>query len=212
MHRATRRQLVGLALLGAVAAGAALVATPAGLVDALDGLAAHPLRFALALAAVYLVRPFLLWPATAVAVVVGYLYGPVVGVPVGLAGVVLSACPPFLLARRASGAGLFGDLGSYGARLTEAVGESRGILAARLLPLPGDAVSYAAGLSGASTAGFLGATVLGELPWTVLAVFAGASMRTLSVSGLSVDPAVVVGLAGLAVLVLAGPVYDHYTA
>lgn len=210
MNRAVRRQALGVGTLAAVAAVAALTLSPGAVVDRLTGLTATPAQFVVVLAAVYLVRPFLLWPVTALAVVVGYLYGPVLGVPVALAGTGLSNLPPFLIARRADArAGLLAPVGAAGDRLVGSVGEFRGMLAARLLPLPGDAVSYGAGLSGLSAGTFLAGTVLGEVPWATVAVLTGASMRSLSLSAARPSLPVVAAAAGLAVLVLAGPLYDH---
>jgi uncharacterized membrane protein YdjX (TVP38/TMEM64 family) len=211
MGRATRRQALGVAGLAAVALAAALTLSPGVLVDRLTGLTADPVAFVAVLGAVYLARPFLLWPVTALAVLVGYLYGPVVGVPVALAGTGLSNLPPFLIARRAdTDAGLLAPFGTAGDRLVGTVGEVRGVLAARLLPLPGDAVSYGAGLSGLSTGPFLVGTVVGEVPWATVAVLTGDSMRRLSLSAVRPSLELVAAGAGLALLVLAGPVYGHF--
>jgi uncharacterized membrane protein YdjX (TVP38/TMEM64 family) len=210
MNRAARRQALGVGTLAAVAALAALTLSPGAVVDRLTGLTAHPVQFVAVLGAVYLVRPFLLWPVTALAVVVGYLYGPLLGVPVALAGTGLSNLPPFLIARSADAdAGLLAPFGAAGDRLVETVGEFRGVLAARLLPLPGDAVSYGAGLSELSVGTFLAGTVLGEVPWATVAVLTGASMRSLSLSAVRPSLPVVAAAAGLAALVLAGPLYSH---
>jgi len=211
MDSATRRQLLGMGCLGAVAAGAAALFSPATIVAQLEHLATHPLQFALALCAVYLVRPFLLWPVSSVAVVLGYLYGPAVALPIAVAGAALSGLPPFLVARYASSeGGLFGSVAATGERLTETVGETRGVLAARLSPIPGDPISYAAGLSNVSVGAFIAGTLVGEVPWALVAVVAGSSMRTLSVTGFAFSPAAVLAIAALAVIVLAGPVYNHY--
>ena len=208
MESATRRQLAGVALLGAIAALASAVFSPATVVGKLESLAARPLVFAVALAAVYLVRPFLLWPVSSVALVLGYLYDPVVALPLALAGAGLTAMAPYLVGRYAqTDAGLFGSLGESCERFVGTVGETRSVIAARFSPVPGDPISYAAGLSGVSPGSFLAGTVVGEVPWALVAVLTGASMRTLSLSGVSVSPALVVALAGLAVIVLAGPVY-----
>jgi uncharacterized membrane protein YdjX (TVP38/TMEM64 family) len=210
MEPATRRQLLGMAGLGAVAVGAALLFSPARVVAGLEHLATHPLQFALALLAVYLVRPLLLWPVSSVAVVLGYVYGPVVALPIALAGAGLTGLPPFLLARYAStDAGPFGVIGDRGRRLADAVGETRGVLAARLSPVPGDAVSYGAGLSEVSVGAFLLGTVVGEIPWALVAVFAGDSMRTLALSGFALSPAAVIVIASLGVIVLSGPLYSR---
>ena len=207
MNQAAGRQALGVAGLAAVALLAALTLPPRVLVNRLAGLTADPVAFVAVLGAVYLVRPFLLWPVTALAVLVGYLYGPVVGLPVALAGTGLSALPPYLLARRVDG-GPLASLGGAGRRVADAVGAFRGVVAARLVPIPGDAVSYGAGFAGLPPGRFLAGTVIGEIPWATAAVITGASMRSVSLSP-AITPELVVAAAGVAVLVLAGPVYEH---
>jgi len=210
MHRATRRQLVGMALLAGLAGVAAVVLSPGRVIGGLEHLATHPLRFGVALAAVYLLRPFLFWPVSSVAVVLGYLYGPLAAMPLALLGAGLTGLPPFLLARSAAtDVGLLSVLAEPGAQLVGAVGQVRGVVAARFSPVPGDAVSYGAGLSEVSVGAFLLGTVVGEVPWAVAAVLAGDSMRTLTVTGIRPDPSVVLGIAAMAALVLAGPLYRH---
>jgi len=210
MESATRRQVVGVAGLVGVAGVTALVFSPETVVAKLEGLARRPLAFAGALVALYLVRPFLLWPVSAVALVLGYLYGPYVAFPLALAGAGLTALPPYLLARHAgTDVGLFGYVRSSGQILVGTVGETRSVVAARLSPVPGDPISYAAGLSGISPGPFLAGTVVGEIPWALVAVFAGTSMRTLTLSQFAFSPSLVLALACLAVVVLAGPVYNR---
>ena len=210
MEAATKRQLGGIAGVCAIAIVAAVVLSPSGVVHYLETLADRPVLFALALTTVYLVRPFLLWPVSSVGVLLGYVYGPWVAVLLALVGAAVTAVPPFLIGRYAeTDAGLFGTLGSSGAWASQVVGETRSVVAARLSPVPGDAVSYWAGLSGVPPRAFFAGTVVGEIPWAVAAVLAGSSMRTLSVDGVSVGPVVVLALAVAALLVLAGPAYEH---
>jgi uncharacterized membrane protein YdjX (TVP38/TMEM64 family) len=210
MQPATRRQLLGIACLGALAGGAALLFSPSTIVAELEHLAAHPLQFAVVLCGLYLVRPFLLWPVSAPALVLGYLYGPYVALPVALVGAAVTGMPPFLVARYAStDSGLLGHVGASGRALADSVGETRGVLAARLSPIPGDPISYGAGLSEVSAGAFLAGTVLGEVPWALVTVYAGDSMRRLSVTGFSMSPAAVVAIAGLGVVVLSGPLYSR---
>ena len=210
MKPATHRQLAGIAGLVGLAVGASLISSPGAVVESLEGLATRPLVFAFALIVVYLVRPFLLWPVSSIALVLGYLYGPAVAMPLALAGAALTAMPPYLVGYYAtSDVGLFGSLASSGEQFVDAVGETRGVIAARFSPVPGDPISYAAGLSGVSLRPFLAGTVIGEIPWALVAVFAGTSMRTLSVSEFTVSPELVAALAGLAVIVLSGPLYRY---
>jgi uncharacterized membrane protein YdjX (TVP38/TMEM64 family) len=213
MQRATRRQLLGIAGLGALALSASVLFSPATIVEGLGSLTAAPLQLALVLAAVYLVRPFLLWPGTAVALALGYLYGPIVAFPIALAGVGLSALPPYAIARYASSeSGVLAAVASTGQDLVGVVGEMRSVLVARLWPLPGDAVSYAAGLSEVSVGAFVAGTVAGEVPWMAVSVLAGDSMRTLALSQFSLGPATIVAIAGLGLLVLSGPLYSRFGA
>lgn len=208
MHRATRRQLAGLGVLLAVAIAGTVLLSPARVVDGLEALADRPVGFVLALSVLYLVRSLFLWPVTFVSVLLGYLYDPWLAIPVALTGAALTGVVPFLVARHfATGEGPFGAVGDLGERATGSIGAFRGVVVARLVPIPTDAVSYAAGLSKVSLSTFVVGTGVGELPWTLLAVAAGDSMRTLSVDGFSVEPSVVLGLLGLAILLLAGPVY-----
>lgn len=208
MHRATRRQLLGIGGLAALAGGAAVLLTPAVVLGQLEHVASRPLQFGLALVAVYLLRPFLFWPVSLVAVVLGYLFGPVAAMPIALVGAGFTGLPPFLIARYArSDVGVLSVLASPGHRLVGAVGQTRGVIAARFSPVPGDVVSYAAGLSEVSVGAFLLGTVVGEIPWAVVAVLAGDSMRTLAVSGFQPRPLLIVAIAALGLAVLGGPAY-----
>jgi uncharacterized membrane protein YdjX (TVP38/TMEM64 family) len=213
MKRATARQLVGLGGLGGLAAVAAVLFSVETVVGELEALASRPLLFALALVAVYLVRPFLLWPVSSIALVLGFLYGPVVAVPLALAGAALTALPPYLVGRYAnSDIGLFGHISHSGERFIDTVGEFRGVVAARFSPVPGDPISYGSGLSGVSVRPFLAGTVVGEIPWAFVTVFTGSSMRTLTASEFAVSTELVVALTGLTIILLAGPLYNHYVS
>lgn len=210
MRDATRRQLIGLAGLVAVAAVASFLSSPRAILSGLESLASRPALFAVALATLYLVRPFLLWPVTSVAVLLGYLFGPFVGLVLGLFGAGFTALPPYLIGRYAqTEIGLFGQVGDACEQFFTTVGDFRGVVAARFSPVPGDPISYAAGLSGVSLAPFLAGTIVGEIPWALVAVFAGASMRTLRLSEFSINAELVVALCGLTFLLLAGPIYER---
>jgi uncharacterized membrane protein YdjX (TVP38/TMEM64 family) len=210
MRAATRRQLIGLGGLVAVAAIASVLFSFRGMLSWFESLAARPLLFVVALAVLYLVRPFLLWPVTSVAVLLGFLYGPAIGFGLALLGAAFTALPPYLLGRYAqTEIGLFGYVGDTFEAFFETVGDIRGVIAARFSPIPGDPISYAAGLSGVPAGPFLVGTMIGEVPWALIAVFAGASMRTLRFSEFSLSPELLVTLFGLAVLLLARPVYNR---
>lgn len=216
MNWLTRRQLAGSALLVGVAVVAALALSPTGLLAELAALSTRPVLFGSALLVLYLVRPLFAWPISPISALVGYVLGVTYGVPLALVGAVLTCIPPFLFARYAgenawedAEKNLVGRLGQAGRRVVEVTGAARGVLAARLSPLPADPVSYGAGFSGVSTRAFVAGTFVGEIPWVVLEVLAGASMRQLTVQGLGAGVHVILGSAAIALLVLAGPAYRH---
>lgn len=210
MERTTRRQLLGGLTLAALALVGLLVFSPERVLTRLAGLGERPLLFAVGLIVLYSLRPLVLWPISALSILVGFVLGPTVGIPVALAGAVYTCLPPYLLARYAPGSG--GPLErarALGERAIATTGDFRGVAAARLLPLPADPVSYAAGLAGVSLPTYVVATGLGETLWVVAAVVTGSSMRTLTVGGAGGTLPLVVGAAALGLLLLGGPTYRH---
>lgn len=136
-----------------------------------------------AMAGLYLVRPFLLWPLSVFSVFIGYVFGFPKGVPLVLLGTLLTCTPPFLIATQFDhGFTYFGHVVERGATLVETTGELRGMVAARLSPAPADATSYGAGLAGVSARSFAVGTLIGELPWAIFYVHLGQSLRTFSVA------------------------------
>lgn len=217
-----RSAVVGYVVAGAAiatAAAIALVTSPAAAIGSLEWLVANPIRFGAALLALAAVRPFLAWPNTLLAVAVGYGYG-WIGVPFAVVLLAVTALPAYWLARAGrlhagTEFGAVSRLCSAGERLATTAGEIRAIAATRLFPIPADAVSIGAGVSGIRTRPFLLGTAAGELPWAVVGVAVGVSVDRLATtdSGLSgVEPAVFVGMAGLGVLLLAGPTYRALVA
>lgn len=210
-----RSGLVGYALaalgLGASVAVAWAV-SPAAVLGPLSWLADDPLRFGAVVLALTAVRPLLAWPTTLLAVAAGFGYG-WAGLPVGVAAMVATALPPYWLARagrvRAREDSRIAErLCGAGERFAAAAGGVRAVAATRLLPVPSDAVSIAAGGSGVRLRPLLAGTALGELPWAVVGVAIGVSADRIAAGGaLTVDPAVVVPMAGLGLLLLAGPLY-----
>lgn len=206
MDRATRRQLLGVATLGAVGVAAAFLVSPTRLTREVAALSDRPVLFATLLTVAYGGRFLVAWPISVLSIGVGVALG-AHGVPVALLGAVFTCCPPYLLARRVeSGVGPLGTLAVHGERYFGTTGHTRGVVAARLAPLPADSISYTAGLSGVPVGAYLVGTLLGELPWVTAAVLVGASAETLTTEG-SAPPALLVGAGGLAVLLLAGPTY-----
>ena len=214
MDRLVKRQLVGTATLVAVLGAVAVALSPARLIEEAMHLADHPVYLAGVIVALYLVRPFFAWPTMPLSAFVGFVLGVEYGIPVALMGALVTCLIPYRLAERAGEqGGLFGWLSDSGQRIIEVTGETRGVLAARLSPVPADPVSYGAGFAGVSTRAFVVGTVLGEIPWVVVEVVAGASMRSLTLSGFSIEalPQLLVSLGAMALLVLAGPTYRHFS-
>jgi uncharacterized membrane protein YdjX (TVP38/TMEM64 family) len=209
VNRATRRQLFGGALLAGVILAATLFTSPEWAVSRLRDLAARPVLFAPALLLVYLGRPLVAWPISALSILLGFLYGPTV-IPVALAGAVVTCFPAYLLARRSGSEGLLGRAGDSGRSFFETTGDVRGLAGLRLAPLPADPVSYGAGLAGLSPGRFALATAIGEFPWVTAAVLLGASLDRLTVQGVGAGLPLAVGLGALAVLVLGGPLYRRW--
>lgn len=209
MQPATRRQAFGAAVLLGVVALAALALSPARTLGALDALSARPLAFGAVLVACYLLRPLVAWPISLFSALLGYVYGPV-AFPAALAGAVLTCLPPYALARATGDEGALGRAGATGRRYFGATGDTRGIVVARLLPLPADPVSYGAGLSGVPLGAYALGTALGETPWTIAAVLVGSSMSAFAVEGLDAGLPLLVGATALAALLVVGPLYRHW--
>lgn len=142
----------------------------------------------------YAVRPVLLIPVTVLTAFSGWWLGPWLGFVVAWAAVTGSAAVPYALARAlrgratpaASPRGWRGALGRD---------PFRTVLVARLMMLPGDLVSAAAGAVRVPWGPFLGATALGGVPGLTVGVLAGASLDDPDVftwSAVRVDPATVV--------------------
>jgi uncharacterized membrane protein YdjX (TVP38/TMEM64 family) len=205
MDRAVARQIGGVATLLVVAGLAAMTLSPAGLAAAVARIADRPLQLGAVLVAGYGLRFLAAWPISGLSIVVGFTLGPF-GVPVALAGAVLTCLPPFLLARRTDG-GPLGTFGDHGRRYFTATGDLRGVVATRLAPLPADPVSYTAGLAGVRPGAYALGTALGEFPWVIAAVLVGASLDELTTRGFTASPALVVGATALALLLLSGPLY-----
>ncbi|MFW5978042.1 MAG: VTT domain-containing protein [Halohasta sp.] len=203
MQRRTRLG-VGVGTLLAVGL-VALVVSPAVALGWFETLASRPLAFAAAVFAVALVRPACAWPTLVLSIAVGYAAG-VGGLPLALAALVITSLPPYWFGASTAGIGRFT---SAGQTLLAETGGVRGVTAARLLPLPSDVVSVAAGAVGVRLRPYLVGTALGELPWAILGLVVGRSVDHLSTGQLSgaVDPWLLAGMTAMAVLLLAGPSY-----
>jgi uncharacterized membrane protein YdjX (TVP38/TMEM64 family) len=212
MDRTTRRQLAGTGAFLALVALAALYFSPAGVASAIAGMAEDPVTLALGIAALYAIRPLFAWPISPISAIVGYTLGITYGIPVALVGATATCIPPFLVARYlGETGGLFSRFNDAGRQVVSVTGPTRGVLAGRLSPIPADPVSYGAGVAGVSTPAFLVGTVLGEIPWVIVEVLAGASMRQVATHGFDAGLHLLLAAFALSVLLLAGPVYRHAT-
>jgi uncharacterized membrane protein YdjX (TVP38/TMEM64 family) len=202
-------------------AALALAVSPEAALSRLRWLATDPLRFGAAVVALAALRPLLAWPTTLLAVAVGFGYG-WVGTPYALALVVGTALPPYALARAGrlrfrdgsetdEEPGVADRFCRAGERFAAESGSVRAVAGTRLLPLPSDAVTVGAAAAGVGTRPFLVGTALGELPWVLAGVAVGVSLDRLAAGGGSlVDPTVVLGMAAVGALVLAGPLYRTF--
>lgn len=197
-----RRLVVGLVLVGGVVA-AALLTSPRLVFDRLTWLAADPLRLAGVLLLLALVRPFLAWPTTLLALLAGYGYG-LAGIPFALCLLVLTGFPPYLLARRGRADG---PLSAAGERIVDATGDVRAIVISRLLPTPSDAVSLAAGWAGVAAGPFALGTLIGELPWVIAGVLVGDATDRVLAAGLGavLDPRLLGAMVVIALALAVGP-------
>lgn len=211
MGSASRRRRLGLSMLAVVVLVASVLSSPMAVIDRVQALIGDPVTLAVAVAALYLVRPFVAWPLSIVTAFVGYGYGFPLGIPIGLVGATISCLPPFLIARYVrTEVGFLGRIARSGERFFDATGDFRGVAAGRLAPAPADAISYGAGISGVSTTTYAFGTFVGEIPWVAGLVFVGASMREFTAENASVDGTrFVLAALVLAALVLAGPTYRY---
>jgi uncharacterized membrane protein YdjX (TVP38/TMEM64 family) len=197
---------------GAVALGVVcgwVVLSPAVAVRGLRDLLTSP-WFPAVLVGLYLARPFLAWPITLLSALVGFRYGVVAGLPLALAGAVATSLIPYAAGRRVPpGSGLLGRLRAGSRRFFDSTGGFRGVTAARLAPTPAEAVSGAAGAAGVSLPAFVLGTLVGELPWTVAAVVAGASMGRLAPETPALGPWLTAAGVLAALALLAGPAYRY---
>lgn len=187
---------------------AAAVTSPDAVLRRVAWATADPTRFVAVAVCLALVRPLLAWPTTVLAVVVGYAFG-VAGAPFALALVVLTSVPPFLFAKRI---GRGGRVAAAGEAFVERTGDVRSVVASRLLPAPSDVVSVAAGVSGVRFRSFVVGTAVGETPWALAGVLAGASAETLAASDVlgTVDVRLVVATAFVAAVLVAPTLYEWY--
>jgi len=213
VRRASLRQAAGVGVVLVVAVAAALTTSPDAVSARVEELTHRPLLFAGVLLALYLVRPLLAWPISALSILLGYVLGPA-AIPIALAGAVVTALPAYALARYLGhDAGFLARVGDVGDVVRRTTGDLRGVIAVRLAPLPTDPVSYATGLAGVPLRPYVAGTALGEAPWVVAAVLLGASAGELTTAGAAAGPLLLVTTVALATLLaLSGPAYRRVAA
>lgn len=202
--RLSRRRILGGLVVLAVVCGALLV-SPAAAMERVETVADDPVLFGAVLAGLYLVRPVFAWPTTPLAVAVGYGYG-FLGVPFALGGIAMTTVPPFLAVRWFDRGADVGRAGEASERFFAATGNFRGVVAARLAPIPADVATCAAGLGDVRLRTVIAGTVVGEIPWTVLAIAVGASADRLAAGHVErIGLPAILAMLGLAAVLLAGP-------
>lgn len=197
-------------LLAVLAAGG-LVLSPEAVIQRFGALLGSP-YFPLILLGLYLVRSLIAWPITALAVLVGFKYGFALGVPIALAGSVVSTYVPYAITRYTDfESSLFDRAEDVADRFFDATGDLRGVITARVAPVPAQATSVAAGAAPVHTKEYLLGTAIGEIPWAVAAVTIGASLHRLTMDEVSFSPWLVVGTVLATLVLLAGPAYKLLT-
>jgi uncharacterized membrane protein YdjX (TVP38/TMEM64 family) len=202
--RLSRRGIVGVLVALSVVCGALLV-SPAAAIDRVQAVADDPVLFGVVLLGLYLVRPLFAWPTTILSVAVGYGYG-FLGLPFALGGIALTTIPPFLAVRWFDRGVDVGRVGEASEQFFATAGDFRGVMAARIAPVPADVVTCAAGLGDVRLRTVIAGTVVGEIPWTVVAIAVGTSADRLAAGRMTtIGLPVTLAMLALAVILLAGP-------
>ncbi len=145
--------------------------------DAIDGTLIGIVLFIV----LYLLRSFVLFPATGLTVAAGFLFGPWLGLAVVIVAANASAMLTYAIGRWFGTGATTGHRGDgrvarYRVRLHERTFET--VLVMRLLLLPYDVVSYLAGVLRVRPLPFLAGTAVGSIPATVAFVLFGASIES----------------------------------
>lgn len=204
MPRGYKLALAALVLAPLVLAG--IIFSPATVIERVHTVLYSP-WFPVVLVGLYLVRSLLAWPITALAVLVGYRYGLVVGVPVALAGAAVSTFVPYAIVRYLQfDSGVLGRAADNSDKFFAETGDLRGLIAARVAPVPAEATSLAAGAAELRPSTFVLGTVIGEIPWAIAAVMIGHSMHQLSLSTVSISPWLILATIVATAVIIAGPI------
>ncbi len=187
--------VVGLLWLGlivgyqvwAIRSGVGPTETVGRVADVIDGTLIGIVLFTV----LYLLRSFVLFPATGLTVVAGFLFGPWLGLTVVVVAANASAMLTYAVGRWFGTGATTSDRGDgrvarYRARLHEHTFET--VLIMRLLLLPYDVVSYLAGVLRVRPLPFLAGTAVGSIPATVAFVLFGASIESFDGAVPSINP------------------------
>lgn len=139
----------------------------------------------------FAVRPLLLVPVTVLTAFAGWWLGTALGFAVAWGAATVSAAVPYALARALRGSPAERDAPQRAWRRLVSRDPFQTVLVARLMMLPGDFVSAAAGLLRVPWWRFLAATALGGAPGLAVGVLAGASLDTgdvFDVTAVRVEP------------------------
>jgi uncharacterized membrane protein YdjX (TVP38/TMEM64 family) len=160
-----------------------------------------------AFVAIFLVRPFILFPPAALALAAGVLFGPVAGSLVVLVALNLSGTVAWFVGRSLGRpAGTDDDRPSSSSGTGVRVWVARlhanafgAVLLMRLVLIPFDVVNYLCGYLRVKWAPFALATAIGVVPSTIAIVLAGASVDRLDEGTSGLDPRLLVASAVLVV-------------
>jgi uncharacterized membrane protein YdjX (TVP38/TMEM64 family) len=166
--------LVAAVLGWALAEGLSPGEAAARLVDAISGSAWGPLAYL----AVWLVRPLAFFPASALAVAGGFLFGAAGGTLLVAIASTASAVAAYGLARWMGAAVPASDDGRLGRRAARLRANGfEAVLVMRLVLVPYDLVSYLAGAARVRLGAFVAATAIGSAPAILAFVLFGASLE-----------------------------------
>ncbi len=204
----TKRDIIGIALVGSVLV-ASLLFSDSHALTILTETSNSP-WFLLLILTVYLFRPFFGWPHGVFPTTVGFIYGFQTGVIIGLLGGIITVVPLYFIGKYfKTDDGLLGRAGLVSDRFFSTTGETRGVIGARLTPLPTDVVAYAAGIAGVRVHTYLFGMFVGGLPWVIGFVYLGATAQRLSIGTVQIPGSTILILAIFGIiLVIAHPVYQ----
>lgn len=209
MGMVEHKRSAGVLLALVVAAG--LLISPDALLERLGAFLTSPL-FPLVLLGLYLVRSLIALPLTALSVLVGFKYGVLIGIPVALAGSVVSTYVPYAIVRHTDfESRLLKEAEDIADDFFDATGGLRGVITARVAPVPAQTTSVAAGAAPVPTHTYALGTAVGEIPWVVAGVTIGTSIHRLTVSEVTFSPWLIAGTVLATLVLLAGPAYKFLT-